>query len=336
MPARRTILISAVVLSLGSAFATSWAVAHTDSTASLRGISDAGAGAIWASGSKATVLRSEDEGYMWQQCTPPAGELALDFRAIRAFSGQRALVLSSGPGTASRLFETTDGCTSWRQLLQNPDAAGFWDALVVRGNVGYLAGDPVQGRLVLYRTGDGGRQWQRLAPAESPVTLPGEGLFAASNTSLALLPTGELLVGTGGAAQARILRLAHGQWSAIATPLVAGRDGRGIFSLAFRDAQHGVAVGGDYREPEARAGTAAFSNDGGRTWIAARDLPYGYRSAIGWDAKSRCWIAVGPTGTDISRDDGRTWKQLDTAAWHALSLPWAAGPDGRVGRLSLP
>jgi hypothetical protein len=39
------------------------------------------------------------------------------------------------------------------------------------------------------------------------------------------------------------------------TPLASGNDFSGVLSLAFRDQQHGVAVGGDYR-----------SYDNGETW----------------------------------------------------------------------
>ena len=104
-----------------------------------------------------------------------------------------------------------------------------------------------------------------------------------------------------------------------------GGESSGIFSLAFRDATHGVAVGGDYKQPERRDGTAAFTSDGGVTWTAASEPPAGYRSAVAWDEMLRAWVAVGPTGSDISYDDGKMWKQFDKAGWNALSLPWAVG-----------
>ena len=54
-------------------------------------------------------------------------------------------MLSSGPGDQSRLYQTTDGCTSWKLLLTNPDAAGFWDGLLFLDRQhGVIYGDPVQ------------------------------------------------------------------------------------------------------------------------------------------------------------------------------------------------
>ena len=51
---------------------------------------------------------------------------------------------------------------------------------------------------------------------------------------------------------------------------------------------------------------------------------------------------MGPNGTDISTDDGKTWRTVKPTAgesaaadqkWNALSLPFVVGPEGRIGRL---
>ena len=39
-------------------------------------------------------------------------------------------------------------------------------------------------------------------------------------------------------------------WTATETPVKAGTASAGIFSIAFRDRDHGVIVGGDYRKPD--------------------------------------------------------------------------------------
>ena len=39
-----------------------------------------------------------------------------------------------------------------------------------------------------------------------------------------------------------------------------------------------VGVGGDYSKPDAAAGTAVMSQDGGEHWMAALKGPTGYRS----------------------------------------------------------
>jgi len=47
------------------------------------------------------------------------------------------------------------------------------------------------------------------------------------------------------------------------------------------------------------------------------------------------WIAAGTNGSDISRDDGKTWQAVDDGNWNALSLPFVVGPKGRIARLSV-
>ena len=48
----------------------------------------------------------------------------------------------------------------------------------------------------------------------------------------------------------------------------------------------------------------------------------------------KLWITAGTNGSDISRDDGRTWQPLDDGNWNALSLPFIVGPNGRIARLN--
>ena len=54
---------------------------------------------------------------------------------------------------------------------------------------------------------------------------------------------------------------------------------------------------------------------------------------MAWDTGDKAWITVGSNGSDISYDDGVTWQWLDSGNWNALSLPWAVGPNGQIGKL---
>ena len=50
-------------------------------------------------------------------------------------------------------------------------------------------------------------------------------------------------------------------------------------------------------------------------------------------------VAVGPTVTDFSIDGGRRWQPLSDEGFHSVAfagptLGWAAGDNGRVGRLT--
>jgi photosystem II stability/assembly factor-like uncharacterized protein len=336
------IAANAILLSFAASGPGPWNAEDSGTKSSLRGVHNVGQGVAWASGTKGVVLRSEDDGYLWQQCAIPAGAGELDFRGVWAWDANHAVALSSGPGSASGLYETTDGCAHWRLLFTNPDGAGFWDAVAFwNQQQGIVLGDPVKGRFVVYRTSDGGEHWSRDDSPGLNADARGEGVFAASNSALALSPGGaDIYFGTGGPGGARIFHFHSGNqsnsgnWTSSKLPFAHGSDATGVFSLAFRDSRHAVAVGGDYKQPNERGGTAAWTSDGGLTWTAASGPPAGYRSAAGWSQKLHGWIAVGPTGSDISYDDGKTWKQFDKSNWNALSLPWAAGPQGKIAALN--
>ncbi|HEY0784234.1 MAG TPA: hypothetical protein VGD62_00085 [Acidobacteriaceae bacterium] len=338
-----------------------WQMEQSGTTAGLRGIHNAGGGVAWASGTDGTVLRTEDSGYMWQSCAMPPGAEKLDFRAIWAWDANTAMVMSSGPGERSRLYRTTDGCSHWELVLTNAQKDGFWDGLIFENRQkGYLLGDPVDGRFIFLVTEDGGSHWKRSEAPELAAGGGAKGAFAASNSSM-LGGAGEpVLFGTGGgyvyaqSFRGSLTLTAAGKpiemsehWRRTAVPLASEGDAAGIFSLAYH-ASDGwghdytcMAVGGDYTRPDERQGTAAWTHDG-EHWTASARLPGGYRSAVAWDGDQDLWIAVGPNGSDISRDDGRTWERLEQAPaegakegeWNALSLPWVVGPHGRIAKLN--
>jgi hypothetical protein len=126
-------------------------------------------------------------------------------------------------------------------------------------------------------------------------------------------------------------------------PIVAGSPASGVFSVAARQiaAKNGVlaaiiiAVGGTYDHADNATRTAAFSTDGGNHWTASITPPHGFRSAVQWSEALKLWITVGTNGSDVSRDDGKTWQPLDDGNWNALSLPFVVGPNGRIARLNV-
>lgn len=309
----------------------------------------------WASGTHGTVLRTTDGGIHWQACAVPPNAATLDFRSVWGWDADHAMVMSSGPGQQSRLYSTHDGCRTWRLIFTNPDADGFWDAMQFEGTrFGAILGDPVRGQFALFVTYDGGGHWARQSNPCLQTMEPQQGAFAASNQSLVVLPienansqpgfepSHQIWFGTSGGwlygLKLTPLRLISGRVKTCFYPRILGVPGRkenssaGIFALAFHDATDGVAVGGDYTKPQDGAATAAYTTDG-VSWHPSLHPPAGYRSSVAWNATDGSWIAAGPTGSDISRDDGKTWHPLGNGDWNAVSLPFAVGPDGRIGRL---
>lgn len=343
----RTAALLALLLFSAPAFA-QFIPQESHTTASLRGVHAVDARVAWAGGTAGTVLRTVDGGAHWTACAVPPGAEALDFRGVWAWSEQEAEAMSAGPGERSRLYRTTDGCRSWTEELRTKDQDGFWDTLAYQTQdfgfigderTGVLIGDPVLGHfetkaMVL------GHGW--FVDESSCAAREGESAFAASNTAVFVFGSRRYLLVTGGSGGPRALRsplLAYRNASRgcaeAALPLATGGESKGAFSVWFRDEMRGVAVGGDYQKPQEAAGTAAWTDDGGAHWTASQKPPRGYRSAVQWSTSRQAWIAVGTNGGDISFDGGRTWAPLDEGNWNALSLPFAVGPQGHIGKLSL-
>jgi len=169
--------------------------------------------------------------------------------------------------------------------------------------------------------------------------LAGEGAFAASGTCLVVWGASDVWIGTGGAAAARVFHSSdRGRTSSASdTPVHAGNAASGIFALAFRDATHGVAVGGDYSKPREETANVAITDDGGRTWrLAKGPLVAAYLSGVSYDVADTL-LAVGLAGTAVSRDDGESWVAVDTLPLNAVrfgshDFGIAAGPRGRLAR----
>jgi hypothetical protein len=335
-----------------------WTMQQSHTTAGLRGIHYLGGGLVWASGSQGTVLRTTDGGQTWRTCAIPAGAEKLDFRGIQGFDANTAIVMSSGTGDLSRLYKTVDGCRTWKLVFSNPDESGFWDAIQFAGPaLGVLIADQVHGHIPVFFSTNTGDSWQQFDPKAFSAIDKKQSFFAASNTSLMMDRNARFYLLTGGGTNSVIEADLHPVAGKIcqdcvrvsSTPLgLAVGETAGGFSLASREDGSNlvmVAVGGDFKAPDQTAGTAAYWVDHNRHhthWQAPDTPPHGYRSAVAYYAPGKAWITVGPNGTDISTDDGRNWRPLKLAAgeaagadrnWNALSLPFAAGPNGRIGKL---
>ena len=329
---------------------TPWQIQDSGTTASLRGIFSVDGTIAWASGTGGTVLRTTDGGAHWTKCAVPDGDkdgATLDFRGVQAWDATTAIVMASGPGEKSRLYKTVDGCQSWELEFKNPDKEGFWDAIQFDGTQdGMLLGDPVGGRFAVFITQNGGQSWIRQKSDGLKADASQESIFAASNSSLIqfTLLAHRFFV-TGGSGGAFFIQC-HGELKIggkpenvdclrTPKPLPLGRRtaSSGAFSLGLTPDVL-VAIGGDFTKPNESAGTAAWSTDGGFHWTASATPPHGYRSAVQWFDPLKLWITVGTNGSDISRDDGKTWQPIDNGNWNALSLPFVVGPNGSIARLN--
>jgi photosystem II stability/assembly factor-like uncharacterized protein len=318
-----------------------WQLAPVASSAVFRGVNVVDDKVAWVCGQHGTVARSVDGGRTWTIMTiPDASKFTLV--AIAGFNVTVAVTATGGPAEKgfANIYRTVDGGKNWTQVYSTHqkgvffDTLAFWDA-----NNGLALSDPVDGHAFLLRTDDGGKSWKQIPSTHIPAALPGEQTFATSASCLVMFGTRDAWIGTGAGTTARVFwSTDRGQtWNAANTP-VQTNSTAGISAVAFRDARHGVAVGGDLMHgAETKVQNVAITEDGGYTWRAARGrLPQAFLSGVSYADNGKTVIAVGPSGTYVSVNGGDSWIGIDTLPMNSVrftrdgKLGVAVGPGGHI------
>jgi photosystem II stability/assembly factor-like uncharacterized protein len=329
-------LILGLILLFSATVQAQWQSQNSGTTAHFRAISVVDDEVVWIGGSKGTVLKTTNGGQTWEQKSVIGAE-KLDFRGIAAIDANRAIALSAGLAEdgAARIYRTSDGGQNWQLVWQTDqkgvfmDGVHFWDK-----KHGIAFGDPIDNRLFLLTTSDGGKSWKQFKGNNLPLMLPNEAAFAASNSTMIVEGKKNVWIGTGGSNKARVFRSSNRgkTWQISTTPINAGA-ASGIFGLRFFDAQNGMAVGGDYKNEDAISRNVIETNDGGQTW-QTKNIELGFREAV-VKVKQKL-IVVGPTGSNISADNGQTWQAMShhIKGFHALGVGskrcWAVGAKGII------
>ena len=317
-----------------------WTVQNGAVTSRLRGVSAVDDKTVFASGSASTIVRTLDGGETWLKLVPPS-EDRLDYRDIDAVAGRSVYALSIGNGPLSRVYKSTDLGATWTEQFRSDDPKVFLDAMTFwDATRGIVVGDSIEGQFFIMTTDDGAT-WTRVPAAALPPALPNEGAFAASGTNVAVFGPTDVWFGTGAGPRARVLHSSdRGRtWQIAETPIRSGPSS-GIYSVAFRDLRHGVVVGGDYAKEQEAVDNVAITSDGGKTWTLVKDKALtGFRSVVKYvPGTAASFLAVGPQGSDISIDDGKTWTKVEGPGYDTLTfapskpIGWGAGAGGAVGR----
>jgi photosystem II stability/assembly factor-like uncharacterized protein len=284
---------------------------------SFRGLSVIDDQVAWVSGSQGWVGKSLDGGGTWQ-FAQVAGFEKSDFRSLYAFSADVAVIANAGsPATVLR---TTDGGKTWATVytLDHPDA--FMDGIDFWNDTeGIIYGDAIDKRMLLLATHDGGKTWKELPEAQRPLLSEGEGSFAGSGTGIRCYDQSRLLISTGGKVSRLLTTSNLGKsWKIYSPPIIQGESGTGIFSLAFRDKDNGIVVGGNYVRDTLATQHILLTTDGGKTWTQPATPTRGYRECVEY-ISSTLVVAAGPKGIDISNNGGLDWAPLsDQPGYHVV------------------
>ncbi len=294
---------------------------------SFRGISVVNENVVWVSGTKGTVVHLDGKGNWVVTIVPEASEM--DFRDVVAFNSDTALVMNAGfPGV---IFKTIDGGSNWYKAYNNLDSAVFLDGMKFWDHKNGIAfGDPMNGKMLIITTTDGGESWHQTNPENIPERLEIEGGFAASGSSIALEGDSKVWVGMGGTKARVFYSEDKGQtWEVVETPIFSGGGMKGIYSLAFKNEMEGIAVGGEYQN-ENPPNSRAYTKDGGRTWKLGLGVDE-YRSGSSY-LFDNIYLATGLTGTDISYNGGQTWEPISDQKLHGMSFITGAKIGFGMGR----
>jgi hypothetical protein len=327
----------------------------TGKSTNLRSLAVAGKDDWWVGGSKGWLCHTTDAGQTWITAQP-AGD-SVDFRSLYAFNAQEAVAATAGNQPA--IWRTHDGGKQWSVVYQPNNPQAFFDGIDFwNDSCGVLFGDPEDnGRLILLFTQDAGRTWTEPIDTTRPLFAPGEAAFAASGTSIVCVGDSTMAIISGGQACRLWYSRDRGRnWKHIRTDipnpalggihlrypdtlsgdqsyLLHGMPSRGGFSIAITPDSQWVVVGGDYQETHIRNGAVAANRFG--MWWNPRTPTRGYRECI-LPLDTFCWLAVGPTGCDITYNGGLDWHAYhDEPGMHvARMLPdrsvIMAGKDGKI------
>jgi photosystem II stability/assembly factor-like uncharacterized protein len=318
-------------------------------TGDLRGLDAVSAEVAWASDDSGKVLRTVDGGETFKNVSP-SGQWS--YRDVEAQSADVAQVLGVLCCSSSIIYRTTDGGRTWTETFKRESPnAGLNCMTMIDRRHGVVMANQVDGKFQVLVTSDAGRSWSYAPASGMPDALPGEIGFHLAGTC-ATATGRNVFFGTGGGEEARVFRSAdYGlTWSVSSTPM-ASSEYEGIFALDFQTNRLGIAIGGHYGYPGRATDALARTTDGGVTWSLVDEsrAPTGYRTGLAWyadhrgdakassDPRRSIVIAVGPTGSDVSFNRGKTWQQFDDSRFHAVECVvdacWASGSSGLIATL---
>ena len=312
---------------------------ETDTKASLRGLYVVNEDVVWASGSEGTILRSTDSGNTWETFKPPKAS-SNDFRSLHAWDENCALVFGiAGPYFG---YFTEDGGQTWQVTYSSATEGLFFNSLKFANEyIGLAVSDPVNGKPFVIKTTDGGKHWKQ--NRSIPASEEGEANFAASNSCIEFLPSGKAWIVTGGSVSRVFYSEDFGEnWQVAKTPMVQGNVSSGIFSVCFENNLNGTIVGGTYDVPEQNKNIAAYTTDGGKSWMLSETMPVAYRSCVYpvHGVGSGFLFSVGKTGCDYSKDGGKNWNFISSNGYYTFRMVlngrigFAAGNNGRIARIT--
>jgi len=325
-------IITAILICFFFQFSTAQTVKIVASgvKSSMRGLSVVDDKTVWVSGSGGTVGLSVDSGNTWKWMKVKGFEKT-DFRDIEAFDEKTAIIM--GIDTPALILKTTDAGETWKIMFEDKTPGMFLDAMEFwNEQSGIVIGDPINGRMYIARTFDGGNTWRGIPEENKPAVNEGEACFASSGTNIRKLNKSEAVFITGGKSSRVFIRDQK-----LDMPIIQGTESTGANSIAVKNKKIFMVVGGDFNTKDSSSKNCIITTDAGKTWTTPVVPPHGYRSCVEYLGKKN-WISCGLNGVDYSTDEGQHFSWISKDSYHVCrkakkgkTVYFAGG--GKVGRL---
>ncbi len=267
----------------------------------------------WAAGAAGKVLRTTNKGLTWTTVTAPNPN---DIYTIYAFDQNKAMVTSS-PSTGTFAYITTNGGANWTQVLAQ--TGGFFDDIQFKdANNGFLYGDPVGGRLTLFKTTNGGFNWDS-AGLYYPTALAGwnNGMYVNGDKVFIGTNSGNLIYSSNFGSS----------FSLLATGLT------NTYVTWFNNASVGLTGGASFMA----------TTNGGTNWAATTVPSTGNSSGV-TGRQNSWWVTRQGTSVYFSSNNGTSWASQYTAPagnfYHITmsrngSSIWGVRSNGGIARYGL-
>ncbi|MDZ7633968.1 MAG: YCF48-related protein [Bacteroidales bacterium] len=276
-----------------------------------------------------SIYSSHDGGSTWDYYYFPGSENYTSCQ-LSTFKGLYGWIFIDDQG----LFSTTDGGKTWGNI--NKKFAGSYQNIGLHffdekeGISLFITTDPGEGdeRVVLYRTSDGGNNWEKIRKDEWGGFLKGEPIYTTEKT---LVSDSKEMVGFATASGRIIVSTDRGNsWK---TLLIDTLQQEILYRVAFISPEKfAVLSGGKWeitpggRIPNLYESTRLLSTeDGGLTWRSEVSLPVTRMGLATIPGNDSIYIAAGyfyysKGGTFISTDSGRTFTAADSLNYNIFAL----------------
>jgi photosystem II stability/assembly factor-like uncharacterized protein len=304
-------------------------IISSETKSSFRGLSVVDDKTIWVSGSNGIVGKSTDSGNTWKYLSVKGYEKT-DFRDIEAFDENTAIIM--GIDCPARILKTINGGVTWTIMFEDTSKGMFLDAMEFQNSTsGVVVGDPIDGRGFMAKLSD--NVWKSNSLSRRPPLDSGEAYFASSGTNIRILDKHDMVAVSGGLHSNLLLNNKK-----IKLPILQGKESTGANSIAVKDANTFMIVGGDFMQKDSTVGNYCFTKDQGKTWVQTKQPPSGYRSCVEYLGNDN-WVTCGLNGTDLTNDDGFHFNRISNESFNVCrkakngNSVFFAGSKGKIGKL---